>query len=85
MNIFITNHCPRKCSFCFARSRIGLSTEQENADIMTRENIRRVMDFLERSEEYQLRLLGGEPTTPPSGMPGLASSQTVSERWRIMR
>ena len=61
MNIFITNHCPRKCSFCFARSRIGLSTEQETADIMTRENVRQVMDFLERSEEYQLRLLGGEP------------------------
>lgn len=65
MNIFITNHCPRKCSFCFARTRIGLSSEQETADVMTRENIRQVMDFLERSEEYQLRLLGGEPTTHP--------------------
>lgn len=65
MNIFITNHCPRKCSFCFARTRIGLTTNQDTADVMTRENIRNVMDFLERSEEYQLRLLGGEPTTHP--------------------
>lgn len=65
MNIFITNHCPRKCSFCFARTRIGLATKQETADIMTRENVREVMNFLERSEEYQLRLLGGEPTTHP--------------------
>lgn len=32
---------------------------------MTRDSIRRVMDFLDRSEEKQLRLLGGEPTTHP--------------------
>lgn len=68
MNIFITNHCPRKCSFCFARTRIGQVKDQGRADIMSRGNIRRVMDFLERSEEYQLRLLGGEPTTHPEFM-----------------
>ncbi|GAB4338341.1 MAG: hypothetical protein Kow0089_10220 [Desulfobulbaceae bacterium] len=66
MNIFITNHCPRKCSFCFARTRIGLSADRENADIMSLENVRRIMDFLEASDEYQLRLLGGEPTTHPA-------------------
>ncbi|MBU0730130.1 MAG: radical SAM protein [Proteobacteria bacterium] len=64
-NIFITNYCPRKCSFCFAKTRIGKSSRESSSNFMTRENLRKVMDFLELSNEKQLRLLGGEPTLHP--------------------
>lgn len=62
MNILITNHCPRKCSFCFARSKTGQALSASKARQMSLEQLDKIMDFLERSGDKQLRLLGGEPT-----------------------
>jgi radical SAM protein with 4Fe4S-binding SPASM domain len=62
MNILITNHCPRKCSFCFARSKTGQALSANKARQMSLEQLDKIMDFLERSGDKQLRLLGGEPT-----------------------
>lgn len=64
-NLLITNDCPRSCTFCFAKSRLGRQTEGTPAQFMSRDNLRRVMDFLEGSGEMSLRLLGGEPTRHP--------------------
>lgn len=64
-NILITNHCMRKCTFCFARSRIGRSADTKKSRHMSLENIHKVMDFLEKTNDCQLRLLGGEPTLHP--------------------
>jgi sulfatase maturation enzyme AslB (radical SAM superfamily) len=65
-NLLITARCNRRCSFCFARRRIAeMIQEKEKGLNMTREDIRTAMDFMERTEERSLRLLGGEPTLHP--------------------
>ncbi len=64
MNILISKHCNRRCSFCFARQRLGRNAGGGDP-FMTRENLRRIMAFLKRSGDLNLRLLGGEPTMHP--------------------
>jgi len=63
MNVLLTQVCNRRCSFCFARERLG--GKRPGSPFMSRENLRKVMDFLRRSGERELRLLGGEPTLHP--------------------
>lgn len=63
-NILITNRCNRKCPFCFARLRVNIKGKV-SPDYMSRDDVRKVMDFMERSDDPQLRLLGGEPTLHP--------------------
>lgn len=65
MNILITNACARRCPFCFARSKIGQVGEGGSAHHMSLEQIDLLMDFLERSGDKRLRLLGGEPSMHP--------------------
>ncbi len=64
-NILISSRCNRKCSFCFARQRIGKSVKSSSDVNMTRQDLRKVMDMLKRSGDTTLRLLGGEPTLHP--------------------
>ena len=64
-NLLITNHCTRQCTFCFARAKIGRDRDQHTAHHMTLDQINKIMDFLERSDDKNLRLLGGEPTIHP--------------------
>jgi radical SAM protein with 4Fe4S-binding SPASM domain len=64
-NILITNVCYRACTFCFARQRLGDGAQEGSTIHMSRENIRYVMDFLDRSNDKNLRLLGGEPSQHP--------------------
>jgi radical SAM protein with 4Fe4S-binding SPASM domain len=64
-NLLITNRCNRKCSFCFAQKRLSRGSPTAEAVQMSRKDIRNIMDFLKRSGDRQLRLLGGEPTLHP--------------------
>lgn len=64
-NLLITNLCNRKYSFGFAQHRVRQSESQTTASQMSRADIRRIAEFLKRSEDRQLRLLGGEPTLHP--------------------
>lgn len=64
-NILITNVCYRACTFCFARQRLGDGALEGSTIHMSMDNIRYVMDFLDRSQDKNLRLLGGEPTQHP--------------------
>ncbi|PLY01244.1 MAG: hypothetical protein C0624_10780 [Desulfuromonas sp.] len=64
-NLLITNDCPRDCTFCFAKSRLGKAGSDSPAQIMSREKLRYIMDFLEKTGDKQFRLLGGEPTHHP--------------------
>lgn len=64
-NLLITNKCNRKCSFCFAKKRLNRSQSTPGAGNMSLQNISQVLDFLESSDEYNMRLLGGEPTLHP--------------------
>ena len=63
-NILITNRCNRKCPFCFAGLRVNIKGKK-SPNYMSRDDLRKVMDFMERSDDPQLRLLGGEPTLHP--------------------
>lgn len=65
MNLLITNYCARKCAFCFARAKIGQKENVDTARHMGLDQLDRIMDFLERSGDKKLRLLGGEPTLHP--------------------
>ncbi len=65
MNLLITNTCTRNCAFCFARSKIGQATQASHAQHMSLTQLEGIMDFLERSGDKKLRLLGGEPTLHP--------------------
>lgn len=65
-NILLTNICNRQCNFCFAGSRINIAKGEKNNDLyMSRDKLRHIMQFQQRSGDRQLRLLGGEPTLHP--------------------
>jgi radical SAM protein with 4Fe4S-binding SPASM domain len=64
-NLLITNRCNRKCSFCFAQKRLSRGSPTAEAVHMSRQDIQSIIEFLKRSGDRQLRLLGGEPTLHP--------------------
>lgn len=55
MNIMLTDYCNLKCSYCFA------SCSVEEKKQISDENYYYILDFLKRSNNRSLRLLGGEP------------------------
>jgi hypothetical protein len=62
-NLSITTECNRQCSYCFARS--AFKHQISKVPYMSLETFQRALDFLERSDIDQARLLGGEPTLHP--------------------
>jgi radical SAM protein with 4Fe4S-binding SPASM domain len=66
MNILISRYCNRKCSFCFARQRLGPNAATGEESFMSLENLRKIMAVLKRSGDMSLKLLGGEPTLHPA-------------------
>lgn len=64
-NLIITNDCPRSCTFCFAKSRLGNSNRGSIGKTLSLDKIEQVMTLLEQSGDRNLRLLGGEPTRHP--------------------
>ena len=63
-NLCITTICNKKCPYCFAEdSRFQYPSENT---FMSDEIFDRALDYLERSEMDQVRLLGGEPTLHPN-------------------
>ncbi|MDO8847301.1 MAG: radical SAM protein [Coriobacteriia bacterium] len=60
-NLSITRRCERDCSFCFAAEERVLKPLD-----MPAETFERALDFLERSDIPDARLLGGEPTLHPA-------------------
>lgn len=61
MNIALTNQCTRRCSFCY-QSDIMDQASSAGSTEMPVENFRRVVDFIVRSGDHGLNLVGGEPT-----------------------
>ena len=62
-NIIITTRCNLNCRYCFARDTLkGIPSEE--CDIGLR-RFEEALDFLERSDIEEVRLLGGEPTLHP--------------------
>lgn len=60
-NISLTSQCNRACSYCFAPE----SASRSDAIFMSEAAFDRALDFLERSEISEVRMLGGEPTVHP--------------------
>ena len=61
-NILLTNKCNRSCPYCFAKREMEESSEE---DILSWENLIYIADFLKRSGQNRVSLLGGEPTIHP--------------------
>ena len=57
-NILITNSCNQKCSYCFAADEFKKKKNQE----IKLSNFKKVLDFLKKSDDNIVRLMGGEPT-----------------------
>jgi hypothetical protein len=67
MNLIINETCNRACPYCFARSKLSTSgalARQSGRDISL-EHFEKYLEFLGRSSEPQLKILGGEPTLHP--------------------
>jgi MoaA/NifB/PqqE/SkfB family radical SAM enzyme len=63
MNLIITDVCNRNCPYCFAESKLKRETGKEK--YISMENFQAYLDFLEKSGEKKLKILGGEPTLHP--------------------
>jgi hypothetical protein len=60
-NLSITNVCNRSCVYCFA----GDTLAEFGKTYMSDEIYNKALDYLQRSEIKQVRILGGEPTLHP--------------------
>ncbi len=67
MNLIITDYCNRSCPYCFAREKVDLAGERSGAEPkhMSLVDFERCLRFLERSQNLNLKLLGGEPSIHP--------------------
>jgi radical SAM protein with 4Fe4S-binding SPASM domain len=62
-NISITSACNRSCGYCFARE--AYDRYADLPEYMHLETYETILNFLDRSQISQVRLLGGEPTLHP--------------------
>jgi uncharacterized radical SAM superfamily Fe-S cluster-containing enzyme len=61
MNILLNNYCNLDCNYCFANEILDKDKEK-----MTLDNFRWLLGLLERSNNKEVRLIGGEPTLHPN-------------------
>lgn len=62
VNILLTNKCVRQCPYCFAGREMARSAATE---FLSLENVVYLADFLRRSGQRRVSLIGGEPTLHP--------------------
>src|SRR5512141_2870784 len=60
-NLLLTNLCNRECSYCFAVSY----RKAASGHYLSEDQYQQFLDYLDRSNIDQVRLLGGEPTLHP--------------------
>ena len=61
MNLMINNYCNFKCSYCFAQEEM----HSKKAMNITMDNFCEYLNFLQKNNSRQVRLIGGEPTLHP--------------------
>ncbi len=61
MNLMITNYCNLHCPYCFAQEEMN----SKAAQAVTMENFIKYLNFLRDNNEYEVRLIGGEPSLHP--------------------
>lgn len=57
-NILLTEVCNRNCRYCFAKDEMDKAKKKE----MDISDFEKVLDFLEKDGQKEVRLMGGEPT-----------------------
>ena len=61
MNIITNNYCNLACEYCFAKDVM-----EEDRQLLSLDNFRWLLDFIEKSGQDQVRMLGGESTLHPN-------------------
>ena len=64
-NLIISAECPMRCSCCFARDQLGANRDASIPAFISLEAFEARLDFLDRSDIREVRLIGGEPTLHP--------------------
>lgn len=64
-NILLTNIYNRNCIYCFAKQEMKDAKNRGRKEELSFKNLKIILDFLERSSEKTVRLMGGEPTLHP--------------------
>jgi MoaA/NifB/PqqE/SkfB family radical SAM enzyme len=64
MNILFTHFCNRSCPYCFAKGKFIPEKTVADSCISLR-NLKIAIDFLKKSKQNRVGILGGEPTLHP--------------------
>ncbi len=64
MNIVFTNFCNRNCPYCFAKGKLN-SAKNSRDSYINFKNLKIIINFLKKSKETQVGIIGGEPTLHP--------------------
>jgi organic radical activating enzyme len=62
MNIALTYFCNQRCAYCFGIDAMYISKCSIRAREMTLDNLKKVMEFMKKSDISQFNMIGGEPT-----------------------
>ena len=60
-NILLTEKCNQSCNYCFAKQKMRRAEKEE----MSLEDVRKIIYFLKKNSQEEIRLMGGEPTLHP--------------------
>ena len=60
-NLLLTTRCNLSCTYCFAKERMSQNGHRD----ISMEDVAKVISMLKRSNDFNFRLMGGEPTTHP--------------------
>jgi radical SAM protein with 4Fe4S-binding SPASM domain len=64
-NLLISRSCNQSCTYCFAVDYMSLPPDRQDRLFISLQDFEKCLDFLDRSNIQQVRLLGGEPTLHP--------------------
>jgi len=63
VNIFLTDLCNRDCPFCYLKG--WTKHDESEANHISYENLKKIINWLKKSGIYQVKLAGGEPMLHP--------------------
>ena len=79
-NLIISRVCNMACDYCFARQSMRLWQSDRSQQFISAAVFEERLDFLERSDVREIRLLGGEPTLHPDFFSLLRQAQKRGRR-----